>query len=105
MTTTDQLAAYDVRSTLVPWVDNDGEPCEFCQVIGNVIEATVTGHSLELDVDGLSNDCCADCVNRLVVERYDISYPVRIEWSLTQLGEYDDRMSGPDDDRPHPDAL
>lgn len=111
MTTAESIreafSRYDVREVWVPWVDNDGEACDFCQELDAVVEATVTGHSRELDADGLSNDCCSDCVRRLVVERCDASHPVRIEWSETQarLNECDDRMSGPDDDRPHPDGM
>jgi len=104
------VQGYDVHTSLVARVDNNGEPCEVCQTEGYVIDCTVYG--LAGDSFGpmtalfVTVDCCAVCVPA-VIATMDASETVTVELSLASWNDAEDNglMAHQDDDRPHPDAL
>jgi hypothetical protein len=91
-------AGYSVATRMVERVDNQGEPCEVCQVEGRYVDATVYGEN-----NGVATtiDCCVVCVPE-VIRDLDSSVDVTVE-----LGDSldDDRMHGQDCTCAHPDAL
>jgi hypothetical protein len=100
------FATYDVRESWVITVDNDGEACEYCETLGQVVEVMISGRTVENEADELSVECCGDCVKRIVAEHHSPQHPVRLEWSATQrYAAPDDRMHGPDCECVHPDAV
>lgn len=98
-------AGYAVTTKLVDRVDNQGEPCEVCQIEGRYVDATVYGVVLGNDVDlvrDITLDCCVWCVPEA------ISQMDSVEAVTVELGDSvadDDRMHGPDCICVHRDAL
>ena len=94
-------AGYSVTTRMVDRVDNQGEPCDGCAIEGRYIDANVYGVP-----SGSSGrvvlDCCVWCVPSTInIMNPDHAVTVELGDSMT---DYDDRMSGPDDTRPHPDG-
>lgn len=56
----DILRVYSVRINVVPFVDNQGEQCTFCQVTGN--EVTTNLYATTMDGQDQCADTCLDCV-------------------------------------------
>jgi len=97
-------AGYSVATKLVDRVDNQGEPCEFCQTEGRYVDATVYGFVVTVGTQ-MAVDCCVFCVP-VVISGMDplISITVELGDSLDDFGD-NGRMAHQDDTRPHPDAL
>ena len=91
--------ARDVRYIPLVSVDNDGQPCERCDLVDAVISRTVHG---VIDGETVALDCCAGCES-VTIDQCDPLCTVVVHVSDLAEG-YDDRMSGPDDTRPHPDG-
>jgi len=96
-------AGYSVATRMVDRVDNQGEPCEHCQVDGRVVDATIYGTA-----DGVDStvDCCVFCVPT-VIAMMDPCYAVHVELGdlATTATAGDDRMHNQDCTCVHPDAL
>jgi len=95
-----QFERYTVTFTHAVVTDNAGDPCEYCGDEFAVNTRTVYGVDRETN-EMVALDCCSACTTTLVVDYLDADQPVTVE-RLTFLP--DDRMSGPDDTRPHPDG-
>lgn len=125
-TTTDVFAqvGYDVRTTMVDRVDNQGKPCEVCALEGRYVDATVYGIDGETVLDALTVECCVFCVPASVRRMDPTAGTVKVElgdslpdiggvdvpFSSAWLAQLDDEadiglMAHQDDDRLHPDAL
>lgn len=72
---TKAMARMDVRLIPVSRVDNQGEPCEHCQLLGRDIEATVYGVQ---DGQEDSSDCCIPCLP-VVAGEFDQNQTIRAE--------------------------
>lgn len=95
-----EFAAYPVSFWLVESVDNQGEPCEYCDVDYAVVDVSI--HGMGHLGYAWSADCCEKCMPRLVVDHCDASYNVIV---TTPDVEFDNGlMSGPNDVRLHPEA-
>lgn len=119
-----RMSDFSVVTRIVASVDDQGESCDTCQLVGHVVTATVYGIALEFD-EHATYACCADCVPVLVTESMDAERPVVVEtlaadddeestltncpWCMEADCECeaadDDRMHGPDCVCVHPDAL
>lgn len=66
MTTTVIPAGYAISYRLVASVDNQGEPCDVCDVEGAEVECTVYGQGGYGVID-LTTDCCAECALKVAV--------------------------------------
>lgn len=99
LTITD-FAQYAITLRPVPEVDNQGEPCEVCQLVDNTVTCNVYGvvvgpHASLYQMVECCDDCCPD-----VVLTMDPTADVTVESLIA-----DDRMHGPDCTCVHPDAL
>lgn len=121
-----RMSDFSVSTRIVASVDDQGEPCDACQLVGHVVTATVYGVALEFG-EHVTYACCADCVSALVTETMNPERPVVVEtlaadteddeestltncpWCMEADCEcdvtVDDRMHGPDCVCVHPDAL
>lgn len=97
------LPGYAVTTTLVAEVDNQGEPCESCQLEGHVVDATIYGVVLGEFANMFEcREACLHCVPA-VIALMDPTADVTVE--LAELDADDDgRMASQDDTRPHPDG-
>jgi hypothetical protein len=105
-TTTDVFAqaGYDVRTTMVNRVDNQGEPCEHCQIEGRFVDATVYGLKVFPPYGNTASvvlECCVFCVPVLVLDM-DPTADVTVELGNSVT---DDRMHDQDCECVHPDAV
>lgn len=100
-TTVDVFAqdGYDVRTTMVGRVDNQGEPCEVCQQEPHYVDATVYGVANEGRMTGLcvSLDCCVYCIPK-VIREMDPTEAVTVELG-DSIGEDRGLMADQDGDR------
>jgi hypothetical protein len=112
---------YAITCRVVDHVDNQGEPCPYCDDMSAVVTHTVYGTSRAM-ADDYSADCCADCAERLIIDYCDASHDVTVEYvdTMTLLdamyaddefvawadstAAYSIRMAHPGDDRSHFDA-
>jgi hypothetical protein len=95
------MSAIDIFE--VPFVDNEGQPCEGCQNVDNFVSCTVYG---VLEGEEVTLDRCVECAPMDAI-RMDPNHPVKVEIGLTgesDLEAYDDRMHGPDCTCVHPDG-
>ncbi len=130
-----RVSGYDVMTMPAATVDNQGEPCEQCALADRVIECGVYGVDKWNPGDHITLDCCVYCVPSVVqtldalapvtvemtaeaflrlylrVESHPsfTAYQTSLPYFLGELehganGD-DNRMTGPDDMRPHGDAL
>lgn len=94
-------AGYAVTTTMVDRVDNQGEPCEVCQIEGRFIDATIYGVELMGEANMyVCREACVWCVPT-VIKNMDATADVTVE-----LGDSlsDDRMHGQDCTCVHPDG-
>jgi len=107
-------AGYDVRYRLVAEVDNQGEPCEVCQLEDNTVTRLVYGVVLGEHASLFQAlECCAGCTGA-VVSTMDRDQTITVEVAdgceelfggLNELTDADtDRMHGIDCRCPHPDG-
>lgn len=98
------LPGYAVTPRLVNAVDNQGEPCESCQLEGHVVDALVYGVVLGVHANLYEcREACLHCVPA-VIQLMDPTADITVEMASIDA-EDNGRMAGPDDTRPHPDAL
>jgi hypothetical protein len=92
---------YALTLRPVPSVDNQGEPCEVCQLEGNTVSCNVYGvvvgpYASLYQMVECCDDCCPD-----VITTMDPTADVTVEYVADAV---DDRMHGPDCVCVHPDA-
>jgi len=73
-----QLAGLDkaIQMRAVGSVDNEGEPCEHCNLIGRTIQATLHG---DRDRERITADCCIPCIPAVAASGFDAEVTVVAE--------------------------
>lgn len=72
-----QLAEGRITLLAVDHTDNEGEPCQHCQMGQHVNNATVYGFDDE--GENTTADCCVHCIPSVASEYFDICYGIRAE--------------------------
>lgn len=67
-----QLSELEVQLRAVDRTDNQGEPCQYCEVHGHV--NMVTLHGFGSDGERGTADCCVYCVPAVVAEWFNPMY-------------------------------
>lgn len=99
------MPGYSVTTAMVDRVDNQGEPCEVCTLLGRYVNATVYGVVLGEHANlWMGVECCIFCVPA-VIATMDPTADVAVELGNSQDDEmFDDRMHSQDCGCVHPDA-
>jgi hypothetical protein len=71
-------SGYDIMTMPVDVVDNQGESCDECQVIGRVITCTVYGADKWNEGAEIVVGCCEHCVSNVVLT-LDSEHPITVE--------------------------
>ena len=100
------VEGYTIDTRLAAFVDNEGEPCERCQTVGNTVSHTVYGFDGNASLY-VSLDTCTACVVS-TIQTLDPTVGVTVEFGLFAV-LVDvlsvDTMCGPDCTCLHPDAV
>jgi hypothetical protein len=72
-----KLAEQEVTLRAVDHTDNEGEPCEHCQMRGRANTVTLYGYNG--DGERITVDCCVHCVPAVAGEYFHPLYGVRAE--------------------------
>lgn len=65
-----------IKFRAVSHVDNMGEPCEYCELFGREIEATLYGSQ---EGNRASADCCILCIPAVAASEFDAEVTVVAE--------------------------